>query len=75
MAVEARRVQLIIARNLIARLTRGKPSVNFGTFDMLAGTAFSRHVTQPSLRRRPKYPIMRKPSRNHIGTAIAIPFE
>jgi hypothetical protein len=33
--------------NLIAWLARGKPAVNFSTFDMLAGTAFSRHATQP----------------------------
>jgi hypothetical protein len=45
MAMQARRVQMIIARNLIARLTRSKPSVNFSTLDMLACAAFSRHAT------------------------------
>jgi hypothetical protein len=46
MPMQARRVQIIIARDLIARLTRGKPSVNFSTLYMLACVAFSRHVTQ-----------------------------
>jgi hypothetical protein len=45
MAMQAGPVQLIIASNLIARLTRGKPSVDFSPLDMLAGTAFSRHAT------------------------------
>jgi hypothetical protein len=45
MAVRARRVQIIIARNLTARLTRSKPPVNFSTLDMLACAAFSRHAT------------------------------
>jgi hypothetical protein len=35
MAVQARRVQIIIACNMIARLTRSEPSVNFSAFDML----------------------------------------
>jgi hypothetical protein len=35
MAMQARRVQIMIARNLIARLARGKPSVNFSPLDML----------------------------------------
>jgi hypothetical protein len=47
MAVQTRRVQVIIAGNLIARLARGKPPVNFSPLDMLAGTAFSGHATQP----------------------------
>jgi len=45
MAVQAGWVQLIIARNLIARLTCGKPSVNFSPLDMLACAALSRHGT------------------------------
>ena len=49
MAMQARRVQVIIARNLTARLTRSKPSVNFSTLDMLACAAFSRHATHLGL--------------------------
>jgi hypothetical protein len=45
MAMQTGRVQLIIASNLIARLTRGKPSVNFGALDMLTCGAFSGHAT------------------------------
>jgi hypothetical protein len=41
MAVQARRIQVIIAGNLIARLARGKPSVNFSTLYMLAGYCIS----------------------------------
>src|SRR5262249_48511615 len=86
MAMQARRVQIIVARNLIARLTRSKPSVNFSALDMLACAAFSRHATHlthcfvqgrpPGGGRGliPKHPVMRRPSRDHIGTAIA-PFE
>ena len=71
MAVQARRVQMIIARNLIARLTRGKPSVNFSTLDMLAGTAFSCHTTLTLLLTihsadAPEYPV--------IATAIPQPY-
>jgi hypothetical protein len=46
MAMQARRVQMIVARNLIARLTPSKPSVNFSTLDMLACAAFSSHATR-----------------------------
>jgi hypothetical protein len=35
MPVQARRVQFIIAGNLIARLARSKPSVNFSALDVL----------------------------------------
>ena len=48
MAVQARRVQIIIARNLIARLTRSKPSVNFSALGMLTCAAFSGQATHPS---------------------------
>jgi hypothetical protein len=48
MAVQARRVQIIIACNMIARLTRSEPSVNFSAFDMLTCAAFSCHVTHPT---------------------------
>ena len=52
MAMQARWVQIIVARNLIAGFTRGKPSVNFSPLDMLTCAAFSRHnghPTQPTL--------------------------
>ena len=45
MAMQARRVQMIIACNLIARLTRSKPSINFSALDVLTCAAFSRHAT------------------------------
>ena len=45
MALQARRVQMIVACNLIARLTRSKPSVNFSALDMLTCAAFSGHAT------------------------------
>src|SRR5262249_54035603 len=47
MAMQARRVQTIIACNLIARLTRSKPSVNFSALDVLTCAAFSGQATQP----------------------------
>jgi hypothetical protein len=85
MPVQARRVQIIIARNLIGRLTPRKPAVNVSALDMLACAAFSRHATHPYSRytttlRLPdfagsKRPVMRPPSRNPIGTAIVLPFE
>ena len=48
MAMQARRVQIIVACNLIARLARSKPSVNFNALDMLTCAACSGHATQPS---------------------------
>jgi hypothetical protein len=48
MAMQARRVQMIIACNLTARLTRGKPSINFSALDMLTCAAFSGQATRPS---------------------------
>jgi hypothetical protein len=85
MAVQARRVQIIIACNMIARLTRSEPSVNFSAFDMLTCCCIflSRYSPYflPLIKRpprggvRPKYPVMRKSSRHHIGTAIAFSFE
>ena len=48
MAMQARRVQIIVACNLIARLTRSKPSVNFSALGMLTCAAFSGQGTQPS---------------------------
>ena len=48
MAMQARHVQMIIACNLIARLTRSKPSVNFSALGMLTCAAFSGQGTQPS---------------------------
>jgi len=68
MAVQARRIQIIIARNLVTRLTRGKPSVNLSTFDMLARTALPSHLTKPlltvhSLRPTPEISRYAKPSR------------
>jgi len=45
--VQAGWVQLIITRNLIARLPRSQPSVNFSAFDMLTTAAFSRHIRSP----------------------------
>jgi hypothetical protein len=84
MAMGARRVQVIIAGNLVARLIRGKPSVNFSALDMLAGTAFfSSHYSTLLITNHskspgdvpPKYLVMRKPSRNHFGRASAIPLE
>jgi hypothetical protein len=74
MAMQARRAQMIIARNLIAGLTRGKPSVNFSPLGMLTCAAFSHHIGHPqptnssSRAPDPKYPAMRRPSRNRIGT-------
>src|SRR5262245_53028947 len=48
MAMQARRVQMIIACNLIARLTRSKPSINFSALDVLTCAAFSGQATHPS---------------------------
>ena len=48
MAMQARRVQMIIACNLIARLTRSKPSINFSALGMLTCAAFSGQATHPS---------------------------
>jgi hypothetical protein len=82
MAMQAGRVQLIIVSNLIARLTRSKPSVDFGALDMLTCGTFSGHATHlycdfTSARRSPglvpKQTAMRRPSRNYIGTGIAPP--
>jgi len=86
MALQARRVQIIIARNLITRLAPSKPSVNFSPLDMLTCTAFSCHdihlthyhslkAAGGGISETSRY---RNPSRNHIGmaiAAIAIPFE
>ena len=86
MAMQARWVQIIVARNLIAGFTRGKPSVNFSPLDMLTCTAFSCHdihlthyhslkAAGGGISETSRY---RNPSRNHIGmaiAAIAIPFE
>src|SRR5262249_27986648 len=83
MAMQARRVQIIVACNLAARLTRSKRSVNFSSLDVLACAAFSRHATHLTHYRSnffrprggpgliPKHPVMRRSSRNDIGTAIA----
>ena len=52
MPVQAGGIQIIISCNLVARFAGGQPSVNFSPFEMLAGTAFSSHVTHPTLRHR-----------------------
>ena len=44
--VQARWIQIIVTRDLAARLARRQPSVDLGPLDVLAGTAFSRHSTQ-----------------------------
>ena len=46
--MQARRVQMIIACNLIARLTGSKPSINFSALDVLTCAAFSGQATHPS---------------------------
>jgi hypothetical protein len=46
MPVQARRIQMIVARDLAAGLARRDPTVNFSALDMLACAAFSRHFTQ-----------------------------
>ena len=45
MPVQARRVQIIVTRDLIGRFPGSQPTVNLGALDMLAGTAFPRHDT------------------------------
>jgi hypothetical protein len=46
MAMQARRVQLIIARNSFARLTRGQPSVNFRCSKTASLSTHSRRGSQ-----------------------------
>jgi hypothetical protein len=55
MAMQARRVQMIIACNLIARLTRSKPSINFSALDVLTCAAFSGQATHPSFNDRGRF--------------------
>ena len=40
MPVQARRVQIVVARDLTARLAGRQPAVNLGALDMLTRTAF-----------------------------------
>jgi hypothetical protein len=43
MPVQARRIQIIVTRDLAAWLPRRQPSVDLGPLDVLACAAFSRH--------------------------------
>ena len=45
MPMQARRVQIIVTRDLTAGLTRSQSTVNLSAFDMLTGITFSRHAT------------------------------
>jgi hypothetical protein len=73
-AVQAGWVQLIIARDLIARLTRGKPSVNFSPLDMLACAALSRNGTQPYSLYDSLRPLESKPEISRYAQAIPQPY-
>ena len=48
MAVQAGRIQIIVMRDLIARLSGRQAPVDLSPFHVLAGTAFSCHVTHPT---------------------------
>ena len=52
MAVQAGRIQIIVMRDLIARLSGRQAPVDLSPFHVLAGTAFSCHVTHPTPQRK-----------------------
>jgi hypothetical protein len=39
--VQARRVQVVFSSDLVARLARRQPPINFGAFEVLTGAALS----------------------------------
>jgi hypothetical protein len=41
--VQARRVQVVFSSDLVARLARRQPPINFGAFEVLTGAALSSH--------------------------------
>lgn len=45
MPVQARRIDAVVLRNLIAWLAGREPPIDLGASDMLTGAAFSGHVT------------------------------
>ena len=53
MPVQARGVQIIVARDLTGRLPGSQPTVNLGALDMLTSTAFPGHGTYALLNATP----------------------
>jgi hypothetical protein len=72
MTMQARRVQMIVACNLIAGLTRSKPSVNFSALGMLTCAAFSGQATHPSFNDRTRSWRRAPPSAHAISAAFMV---
>ena len=73
-AMQARRIEFIIARNLTTGFPGRQPPVNLGALDMLTGTASSGHATHPYSSQITLHKSPRAPGRTPLNSVNAKAF-